>query len=119
MISPNQLCMDLPEIGLPTLIFFSNGPLFQQSMNFYSRLFPSKDSGSVCNFNVTCLLIHLSPFSTYQFEVIGAHGTKVIIYNLWLNDEGIYELSFDDDDEVLTLPQRVRGLCSSWDSKVF
>ncbi|CDY59720.1 BnaA03g59190D [Brassica napus] len=34
-----------------------------------------------------------------QFEDIGAHGTKVIIYNLWLNDEGIYELSFDDDDE--------------------
>ncbi|KAG5407764.1 hypothetical protein IGI04_013883 [Brassica rapa subsp. trilocularis] len=34
-----------------------------------------------------------------QFEDIEAHGTKVIIYNLWLNDEGIYELSFDDDDE--------------------
>lgn len=35
-----------------------------------------------------------------QFEDIGSHGTKVILYNLWLNDEGIYELSFDDDDEV-------------------
>ncbi|KAF3596202.1 hypothetical protein DY000_02027992 [Brassica cretica] len=34
-----------------------------------------------------------------QFEDIGAHGSKVIIYNLWLNDEGIYGLSFDDDDE--------------------
>lgn len=35
-----------------------------------------------------------------QFEDIGRHGTKVIIFNLWLNDEGIYELNFDDDDEV-------------------
>jgi hypothetical protein len=43
---------------------------------------------------LTCLsLIH-------QFEDIGRHGTKIIIYNLWLNDEGIYELSFDDDEEV-------------------
>lgn len=23
-----------------------------------------------------------------------------MIYNLWLNDEGIFELNFDDDDEV-------------------
>lgn len=23
-----------------------------------------------------------------------------MIYNLWLNDEGIYELNFDEDDEV-------------------
>jgi len=38
-----------------------------------------------------------------QFEDIGSHGTKVIVYNLWLNDEGIYELSFDDDDEVCRL----------------
>ncbi|XAR73817.1 hypothetical protein NMG60_11007911 [Bertholletia excelsa] len=38
-----------------------------------------------------------------QFEDIGAHGTKIIIYNLWLNDEGIFELSFDDDDEDIRL----------------
>lgn len=38
-----------------------------------------------------------------QFDDIGAHGTKVIIYNLWLNDEGVYELSFDDDDEDIRL----------------
>uniref|UniRef100_A0A0D3DHY9 Morc S5 domain-containing protein n=1 Tax=Brassica oleracea var. oleracea TaxID=109376 RepID=A0A0D3DHY9_BRAOL len=41
-----------------------------------------------------------------QFEDIGAHGSKVVIYNLWLNDEGIYELSFDDDDEVLNISLR-------------
>ncbi|EOA16213.1 hypothetical protein CARUB_v10004354mg [Capsella rubella] len=54
------------------------------------------------------ILLKWSPFSTVdellqQFEDIGTHGTKVIIYNLWLNDEGIYELSFDDDDEDIQL----------------
>ncbi|CAH8274145.1 unnamed protein product [Arabidopsis lyrata] len=54
------------------------------------------------------ILLKWSPFSTMdeilqQFEDIGTHGTKVIIYNLWLNDEGIYELSFDDDDEDIRL----------------
>ena len=48
--------------------------------------------------HVLSLLTHLFPI--FQFEDIGPHGTKIIIYNLWLNDEGIYELSFDDDDEV-------------------
>ncbi|KAJ0097488.1 hypothetical protein Patl1_28998 [Pistacia atlantica] len=50
-------------------------------------------------------ILEWSPFASKtelmeQFEEIGPHGTKVIIYNLWLNDEGIYELNFDDDDEV-------------------
>ena len=44
---------------------------------------------------------HLFPI--FQFEDIGPHGTKILIYNLWLNDEGIYELSFDDDDEVCSI----------------
>ncbi|KAI7737312.1 hypothetical protein M8C21_031410, partial [Ambrosia artemisiifolia] len=38
-----------------------------------------------------------------MFEDIGSHGTKIIIYNLWLNDEGIYELNFDEDDEDIKL----------------
>ncbi|CAH1412374.1 unnamed protein product [Lactuca virosa] len=38
-----------------------------------------------------------------QLEDIGPHGTKVLIYNLWLNDEGIYELNFDEDDEDIKL----------------
>lgn len=42
-----------------------------------------------------------SCYGAQQFEDIGRHGTIVIIFNLWLNDEGIYELNFDDDDEVL------------------
>ncbi|KAL9820050.1 Protein MICRORCHIDIA 3 [Arabidopsis thaliana] len=49
------------------------------------------------------LLTFLFPSSTHQLEDIGTHGTKVIIYNLWLNDEGIYELSFHDDNEDIRL----------------
>lgn len=45
-----------------------------------------------------------------QFEEIGVHGTRILIYNLWLNDEGIYELSFDDDDEVCQTYFAVRKL---------
>ncbi|XP_050375684.1 protein MICRORCHIDIA 2-like isoform X2 [Argentina anserina] len=53
-------------------------------------------------------ILEWSPFGSkedllQQFEDIGAHGTKIIIYNLWLNDEGVYELSFDDDDEDIRL----------------
>uniref|UniRef100_A0A803KYL1 Morc S5 domain-containing protein n=1 Tax=Chenopodium quinoa TaxID=63459 RepID=A0A803KYL1_CHEQI len=50
-------------------------------------------------------ILEWSPFATkeelmMQFEDIGPHGSKVIVYNLWLNDEGIYELNFDDDNEA-------------------
>ncbi|XP_061999830.1 protein MICRORCHIDIA 1-like isoform X2 [Rosa rugosa] len=53
-------------------------------------------------------ILEWSPFGSkedllQQFEDIGAHGTKIIVYNLWLNDEGVYELSFDDDDEDIRL----------------
>ncbi|XP_076916890.1 protein MICRORCHIDIA 2-like [Bidens hawaiensis] len=53
-------------------------------------------------------ILEWSPFATkddliQQFEDIGSHGTKIMIYNLWLNDEGIYELNFDEDDEDIKL----------------
>jgi hypothetical protein len=33
-----------------------------------------------------------------------SHGTKVLIYNLWMNDDGLLELDFDDDDKVNIMP---------------
>ena len=42
------------------------------------------------------LIISLS----VQFKDIKSHGTKVVIYDLWMNDDGLLELDFDDDDEV-------------------
>lgn len=35
-----------------------------------------------------------------QFEDVGKHGTKIVIYNLWCNDDGKLELDFESDLEV-------------------
>ncbi|KAI4329540.1 hypothetical protein MLD38_027918 [Melastoma candidum] len=48
------------------------------------------------------LILKWSPYSTEadllkQFDDIGSHGTKVIIFNLWLTDGQIPELDFDSD----------------------
>ncbi|KAK4417395.1 protein MICRORCHIDIA 2 [Sesamum alatum] len=57
-------------------------------------------------------ILEWSPFSSkddlmLQFDDIGSHGTKIIIFNLWMNDEGVYELNFDDDDEDIRLKDEV------------
>ncbi|KAL2532428.1 Histidine kinase [Abeliophyllum distichum] len=67
-------------------------------------IYSSKDDWS-SNLNT---ILEWSPFASkddlmLQFENIGSHGTKIVIYNLWLNDEGIYELNFDDDQEDIRL----------------
>ncbi|KAL3701841.1 hypothetical protein R1sor_019863 [Riccia sorocarpa] len=48
------------------------------------------------------------PYSTEaellaQFSDVGWHGTKVIVYNLWFNDDGILELDFDSDEHDIQL----------------
>ncbi|XP_028118760.1 protein MICRORCHIDIA 6-like isoform X2 [Camellia sinensis] len=50
------------------------------------------------------VLLQWSPYPTEeimlkQFDDIGNHGTKIVIYNLWLNDNGDMELDFDLDAE--------------------
>ncbi|XP_075662219.1 protein MICRORCHIDIA 6 [Castanea sativa] len=50
------------------------------------------------------MLLQWSPYSSEadllkEFDDIGAHGTKVIIYNLWFNDDGNMELDFLLDPE--------------------
>ncbi|XP_059641115.1 protein MICRORCHIDIA 6-like isoform X2 [Cornus florida] len=54
------------------------------------------------------MLLQWSPYSTEaellkQFDDIGVRGTKIIIYNLWLNDEGIIELDFDSYTEDIRI----------------
>ncbi|KAM3307793.1 protein MICRORCHIDIA 6 isoform X1 [Capsicum chacoense] len=58
--------------------------------------------------NNLSLLLQWSPFSTEEellkrFDDIGDHGTKIIIYNLWLNDEGKMELDFQSDPEDIRI----------------
>lgn len=54
------------------------------------------------------MLLRWSPYSTEaellkQFDDIGSHGTKVIIYNLWFSDDGNVELDFDTDPEDIRI----------------
>ncbi|CAM8909000.1 unnamed protein product [Rhodiola kirilowii] len=53
-------------------------------------------------------LLQWSPYSTEaelcsQFNDIGYHGTKVVVYNLWHDDDGKLELDFDVDPEDIVL----------------
>ncbi|CAK7325067.1 unnamed protein product [Dovyalis caffra] len=54
------------------------------------------------------MLLQWSPYSTEaellkQFDDIGSHGTKAIIYNLWFSDDGNVELDFDADPEDIRI----------------
>ncbi|KAM0915884.1 hypothetical protein ACQ4PT_010540 [Festuca glaucescens] len=60
------------------------------------------------------IMLDWSPFSSkeellQQFEDIDSHGTKVVIYNLWMNDDGLLELDFDDDDEDILLRDQAKA----------
>ncbi|CAN6704179.1 unnamed protein product [Malus baccata var. baccata] len=64
------------------------------------------------------MLLQWSPYSTEadllkQFNDIGAHGTKVIVYNLWFSDDGNLELDFDTDPEDI----RISGDTKKVDTK--
>lgn len=54
------------------------------------------------------ILLQWSPYSTEaellkQFDDIGPHGTKIVIYNLWFNDDGNVELDFNSDPEDIRI----------------
>lgn len=53
-------------------------------------------------------ILRWSPFATEdellkQFDDIGDHGTKVIVFNLWFNDGGDMELDFDTNEQDIML----------------
>ncbi|KAH6815751.1 hypothetical protein C2S51_020571 [Perilla frutescens var. frutescens] len=54
------------------------------------------------------ILLEWSPFATEaellnQCDDVGPHGTKIIVYNLWHNDDGKMELDFESDPEDICL----------------
>ncbi|CAO2177890.1 unnamed protein product [Urochloa humidicola] len=54
------------------------------------------------------VLLKWSPFATEEelmqnFTDIGPHGTKIIVFNLWSNDDGNLELDFDTDPEDIMI----------------
>ncbi|XP_076928183.1 protein MICRORCHIDIA 6-like [Bidens hawaiensis] len=54
------------------------------------------------------VILKWSPYSTEeelldQFGNIGYNGTKIIVYNLWLDDDGNMELDFESDPEDIRI----------------
>lgn len=53
-------------------------------------------------------ILQWSPYATEtellkQFDDIGHHGTRVVIFNLWLTDDGDMELDFNSDEEDILI----------------
>lgn len=70
-------------------------------------------SQSDWDFNLK-LILEWSPFSSMedllmQFKDIGLQGTKVFIYNLWCNNDGLLELDFEEDNEDIRLRDRLKA----------
>ncbi|KAL6882128.1 hypothetical protein ACP4OV_011600 [Aristida adscensionis] len=68
---------------------------FTQMLRHDQKLFSSNLS----------ILLKWSPFASEsellkQFDDIGEHGTKIIVYNLWFNDDGDMELDFNSDKKA-------------------
>ncbi|MQM06861.1 hypothetical protein Taro_039695 [Colocasia esculenta] len=60
-------------------------------------------------------ILSWSPFSSEeslmkQFEDIGSHGTKAVIYNLWHDDDGLLELDFEDEDDDIKLRESAKRI---------
>ncbi|XP_015697657.1 protein MICRORCHIDIA 6-like [Oryza brachyantha] len=68
----------------------------------YYRLGPDQFSSNLS------VLLKWSPFATEEqllqnFCDIGPHGTKILVFNLWSNDDGDLELDFDIDDKDIRI----------------
>ncbi|XP_071710366.1 protein MICRORCHIDIA 6-like [Rutidosis leptorrhynchoides] len=109
------------SIGLLSYTFLTQSgydrivvPMVHYQYNFMTSSFDPLHSVDNDNPNSNLsVILKWSPYSTEeellkQFENVGAHGTKVIIYNLWLDGDGKMELDFDLDPE---------DICITWDGK--
>lgn len=104
------------SIGLLSYTFLTQSgfdrivvPMVHYEFNFMTGSF---DPLQTSNSNLS-ILLKWSPYSTEeellkQFVDVGSHGTKVIIYNLWLDEDGNMELDFESDPE---------DICIAWDGK--
>ncbi|KAL8230604.1 hypothetical protein R6Q57_000382 [Mikania cordata] len=109
------------SIGLLSYTFLTRAgydrivvPMVHYQFNFMTGTFDPLHSQSNENPNSNLsVILKWSPYSTEeellkQFEDVGSHGTKVIIYNLWLDGDGNMELDFELDP---------KDICITWDGK--
>ncbi|KAI7725957.1 hypothetical protein M8C21_000920 [Ambrosia artemisiifolia] len=104
-------------------------PMVHYEFNFITNSFVSLQSkdNEYPNVNMS-MLLQWSPYSTEEellkqvslvllflgssveearcaglFENVGSHGTKIIVYNLWLDEDRCMELDFDSDPEDICI----------------
>ncbi|KAL9272646.1 MICRORCHIDIA 4-like protein [Drosera capensis] len=80
------------DIVVPTLDYERKGDKWSKVM---------RSSTADWNHNLETI-VQWSPYSSetnllQQFNLMQQHGTRVIIYNLWEDDQGLLELDFDSD----------------------
>lgn len=104
------------SIGLLSYTFLTRAgydrivvPMVHYTFNFMTGNFDPLQSQST-NLDI---MLKWSPYSTEQellnqFETVGSHGTRVVIYNLWQDEDGNMELDFESDPE---------DICITWDGK--
>ncbi|KAI3684514.1 hypothetical protein L6452_33738 [Arctium lappa] len=88
-------------------------PMVHYEFNTVTGSFLQSKSNENSNLNLS-LLLQWSPYSTEeellkQFEDVGPQGTKVVIYNLWLGEDGNLELDFEADPEDIRITRDAHG----------
>ncbi|KAK9073531.1 hypothetical protein SSX86_007855 [Deinandra increscens subsp. villosa] len=90
-------------------------PMVHYEFNFITGSFDSLQSKDNDNSNLNLsMLLQWSPYSTEeellkQFANVGSHGTKIIIYNLWHDEDQTMELDFDSDPKDICISRDVHG----------
>ncbi|KAJ4769204.1 MORC family CW-type zinc finger protein 4 [Rhynchospora pubera] len=78
---------------------------FEPTCGIFKRLCRTDEKKFFSNLSI---LLSWSPFGAElelqkQFDEIGAHGTRIVVFNLWLNDAGEMELDFKSDNQDIMI----------------
>ncbi|KAJ1691490.1 hypothetical protein LUZ63_015645 [Rhynchospora breviuscula] len=78
---------------------------FEPTCGLFKRLYGTDEQKFRSSLSI---LLSWSPFRAElelqkQFDEIGAHGTRIVVFNLWLNDAGEMELDFKSDNQDLMI----------------
>ncbi|XP_042376026.1 protein MICRORCHIDIA 6 isoform X1 [Zingiber officinale] len=100
----------LRETGCDDIIVPTADYEFDELTNSFKRLYRHDEKHFSSNLST---ILEWSPFNTEdkllaQFIDIGHHGTKIIIFNLWLNDDGNMELDFQLDAKDIMISEAQR-----------
>ncbi|XP_042386512.1 protein MICRORCHIDIA 6-like [Zingiber officinale] len=100
----------LRETGCDDIIVPTADYEFDELTNSFKRLYRHDEKHFSSNLST---ILEWSPFDTEdkllaQFIDIGHHGTKIMIFNLWLNDDGNMELDFQLDAKDIMISEAQR-----------